>query len=545
MKPYQLKRIENTALAVILLLALALRLDGLGWGMPNARHLFSYHPDEAPLLGAVWYILTTGDWDPHFYHYGTFYIYLVAVCAKAGALMGLVAVPQGGWVELHWIARALTALMGTATVYFAYLIAKRLGGLPVGLGAAALLAVLPAHVVNAHYATVDIPATFLVTLLLFILLHLFGRAEISWYVLAGVVLGLAAATKYTVVLAAVPFLAAHIFGRDEHGYSPSILYLIVGIAVAAVAFYAVTPYMLLLTKEGFRLNPDMVRDVRFEMEHMRAGGTFAFVNTGPGWVYHLLRSLPAAMGYAALALALVGAVLMMQRGGAVGLVLFAFALPYFGVVGAGKERFLRYMIPLLPVLAISAVYALWRLRQASLAGLGPWGSLAAPALLAAGVFAVTLWYASQMVQIMAAPDVRTAAADWLRPRLERTTKVGLADAPWYYTPAITPYNAGALSLAEFQRWQQDNPPYRIIIIGWDAAKLRRERPHYFIVSDAEYADLLRLKRPDAVALMNALPQSYAKLRAFEPPPPLPWLRPPKLACPPDWLYTWPRVEVFY
>lgn len=499
-------------------------------------------------MSAVWYMLVTGDWDPHFYNYGTFYIYLVAVIGKIGSLIGLVPLPSGGWLQLHWIARTLTALTGGATIGLVYVLAKARRGLPLGLGAALLLAVLPAHVVNSHYATVDVPATFLLALFMVIVLRFFGHAQWAWYVLAGLTLGLAAATKYTAGIGVLALVAAHIYARDEEGYSPSMFLLIAALAVAAVAFLAVTPYLFVMTSQGFRVNPDFVRGVTFEMEHARAGGTFAFVGTGSGWVYHLLRSLPAGMGYIALAVSVVGCVLLIQRGGPVPLVLFSFAIPYFAFTGASKERFLRYMLPLLPVLAIAAAYAAERLRDAVTPRLGGmWAALAA-GVPGAAVFGVTLWYAAQMTSIMAATDVRDQAANWLRPQLAHSGKIGLASDPWYFTPPITPYNGGLRSLAEFHRWQRENPPYRVIVIGWEAAALsrsKRERLDFFVVSDAEYADLLRLKRPDALALMAALPKRFPRRVDFEPPPPLPWLRPDKIACPPDWLYTWPLIEVYY
>lgn len=545
MKPYQIKRIERAALAAIMLAALVLRFVGLRWGLPNAAHMFSYHPDEAPILGPVWYMLNTGDWDPHFYNYGTCYIYLVAILAKFADLIGVLPAGLQGWSDLHLIARVVTALMGTVTVYLVYVIGKNRAGTSVGLAAAALLAVLPAHVVNSHYATVDVPATLFIALLFVILLRLFGTAELSWYLVAGLALGLATSTKYTMVLGIISFIAASLYASDESGYSPPAWYPIAGILVAAMAFFAVTPYLLVLKQHGFELNPDLVRGVKFEMEHARVGGTFAFLDTGPGWIYHLLRSLPAAMGYVALALGLIGSILLIQRGGPVALVLFAFALPYFGLIGAGKERFLRYVLPLLPVMAVAAIYTLDRVREASVPKLGIRGAVVVPAALGVGCLALTAWYAVQMVRTMTEPDVRDQAAAWLAPRATKTTKIGLASVPWYFTPPLTYYNGGERSKTELHKWQQDNPPYRLVVIGWDDATLKSDRPQYFVVSDAEYADLLRLGQQDAVGLMDALRARYPDVKTFEPPPPLPALRPGKLACPPDWLYTWPRIEVYY
>jgi 4-amino-4-deoxy-L-arabinose transferase-like glycosyltransferase len=543
-KPYQIERIERGCLAVILLLALALRFAGLRWGLPSAAHLFSYHPDEAPLLGPVWYMLQSGDWDPHFYNYGTFYIYLVAVCAKFGAILGFVGLPDGGWIELHLLARSLSALLGVGTVYLVYVIGKDLGGPPVGLGSAALLALLPAHAVNSHYATVDVLATFLIMLLLAVLPRLFGMADLAIYLVAGLALGLATAAKYTMILGVVPLLFAHLFARDEQGYAPCLLMPIAGLAAAALAFWAVTPFLLLLGDDGLHLNPDFLRDLHFELEHMRIGGTPAFAATGNGWLYHLLRTLPAGMGYPALLLGLVGAGLMLRRGGGVAIVLLSFALPYFFVIGAGKERFLRYSLPLLPVLAVSAAYALERLRLAAPPALAAWKGAVAPAVLGLAVLAATTWYAGQMVGTMTAPDPRTRAAEWVAARAAPQTRIGLASRPWYFTPPLTPFNGGLRSAEEFRKWQREKPPYRVIVTGWDAAALRRARPDFFVVSDTEYADLLRLGQADAVGLMSALHQRY-RHQVFEAAQPLPALRPAKLACPPDWLYTWPRVEVYH
>ena len=47
--------IRNAPLLFILLLALGLRLWGIGWGLPNATRLFSYHPDESLVAGEASY----------------------------------------------------------------------------------------------------------------------------------------------------------------------------------------------------------------------------------------------------------------------------------------------------------------------------------------------------------------------------------------------------------------------------------------------------------------------------------------------------------
>ncbi|HMC83217.1 MAG TPA: hypothetical protein VKL61_08290, partial [Candidatus Polarisedimenticolia bacterium] len=65
-------RASPVPLGLILALGLGLRLWGLGWGLPNEHHYYSYHPDEAyllqtssPAFGGL--DLPHGKFLPHFY----------------------------------------------------------------------------------------------------------------------------------------------------------------------------------------------------------------------------------------------------------------------------------------------------------------------------------------------------------------------------------------------------------------------------------------------------------------------------------------------
>ena len=79
----------------------------------------------------------------------------------------------GSWHSLDQVsaahfylwARALTAALGTATVFLLFQIGLRWGARHALLGAG-LLAVLPMHVRESHFVLTDVPATFFVTLTL-------------------------------------------------------------------------------------------------------------------------------------------------------------------------------------------------------------------------------------------------------------------------------------------------------------------------------------------------------------------------------------------
>ena len=166
-------------LFLTILLGLMLRTAGLTWGLPDARHpLATYHPDELINLSAA----TAAD-IPHlqldikFYNYGTFYFYLVSLAHTVGRGWGLIPTTPNGYdalspqaapeqAALFLAGRIVTALLGTATIAVIYFLGRRLYGRKAGLIAALLYAVTPIAVQHSHFLTVDVPATFFVSLAL-------------------------------------------------------------------------------------------------------------------------------------------------------------------------------------------------------------------------------------------------------------------------------------------------------------------------------------------------------------------------------------------
>ena len=158
--PTRRSSVELLLVLLIGLCALALRFAGMGWGLPEAEHFFSYHPDEILLLRPAFHFVQ-GDWNPHFFNYGTLYISLVGIPAVA---LGLVPDPSLfplGLAPLYLEGRFITGALGAASAVILYY-ALRAEGRRFAALSALLLAFCPLHVVTSHYATVDVPATFFV-----------------------------------------------------------------------------------------------------------------------------------------------------------------------------------------------------------------------------------------------------------------------------------------------------------------------------------------------------------------------------------------------
>jgi 4-amino-4-deoxy-L-arabinose transferase-like glycosyltransferase len=158
--------LRNAPVLFILLVAFGLRLWGIGWGLPNATRLFSYHPDESMVVGAS---LTINPFafqlDPGLYNYGSLALILNSFAIHLGEFTGLVVpgpAPSVPSATALLTARLVTALLGVATCGFLFGTGQRLYGTAAGIVAAAFYACAPLAVQHGHFATVDVPATFFV-----------------------------------------------------------------------------------------------------------------------------------------------------------------------------------------------------------------------------------------------------------------------------------------------------------------------------------------------------------------------------------------------
>jgi len=546
------------------LLAAAFRLSGLSWGLPDGRHYFSYHPDELPLLLPA-ITISQGDWNPHFFNYGTLYIYLVGIPAVIfGIVPDSVPFPQG-LAPLYLTGRILAALLGTATVPLLYLALRR-EGRSLALGSALLLTICPLHVINSHYATVDVPATFFLVVAFLFALRGAERATLKNATLTGLFVGLAAATKYNAGLFLLPALLAPVLVGQERVSCPGPRKRKLGgpswwlglPAGALVAFLVCNPWI------G---TPEFRQGFLFEWRHAQAGGTFAFVGTGSGWSYHLLHGLPVALGYPLLAAVIIGFVLAFRSKSPAFRLSLVWCLFYFAIIGFGKERFIRYLVPMMPFVCVLAA-SLWVSR---LDGGPEWRQRRGPCVLAAAVLGLTgLYSLGQLIPLLRldprdaswvslqtlfaaradasdAFDVRlvSMAPGWRQLATSRPrARIGLVSVPWYYDPPVSPYNAGAFSQPMFEQWNRETGS-RIAITGWEVDRLRQALPVVFLISDLEVADLQRLGRADVSEFLATLDATYGRAAYKVGRRPFSWLAPPRDRQPPDWLYTVPQVTMYY
>ena len=136
--------------------ALALRVYGLRWGLPGRADM---NPDEETVLAIVGRI-SWRNLDPGAYFYGGFFY---QACVVVRSILQALW-PGIGEPALVLAYRSVSATFGGATVAVLYLLLRRLAPSgPAPLIGATLLAIMPLHVWDSHFAVTDITLTFWTT----------------------------------------------------------------------------------------------------------------------------------------------------------------------------------------------------------------------------------------------------------------------------------------------------------------------------------------------------------------------------------------------
>jgi uncharacterized membrane protein len=380
---------RRTLLAILTLLALALRLYGIDWDAGTALH-----PDERQIVfvsqALGWpgsfhqFLSVQSPLNPHFFAYGTFPLYLLALCAHGLAWLAA-AIGHSGWpngpngpafTQFLLTGRALSALADTGTVLLTYLLGRRIGGYPVGVLAAALVAVTPFEVQVSHFYAVDTVLVFFVVLTLLGAVALATDDGWGWPVWCGLGLGLALATKVSAAPLFLPVLAATFLrGRNQRSVLAFVSATLVVLGIAIVAFVIAMPYALIDMRDFVAQVSEQGMLARGQLDYPYVR---QFAHTTP-YLYEIrnivLYDQGPALGIAGFAGVGYALVRLWRRWDDMVLLPMLWFLPYFAITGSFYVKFSRYMLPIFPMLATFAALALYALhrrwtQQSSLSTLG-------------------------------------------------------------------------------------------------------------------------------------------------------------------------------
>lgn len=423
-------------LAALAILALTLRLVGLDWD----RGLY-LHPDERfvvwvttdmrwPQSIAQFFNSAESPLNPYntqheSFVYGTFPSFLVK------AIAGLFGMDSYG--QIYLVGRATNAVFDTGTVVLTALLARRFFNDRAGLLAGFLLAFTPLFLQSAHFFTVDTISVFFATAVFVCVVRSWDRSSIGWMALAGVMVGLAGASKpnYLISIAflALPVLElirlrgwrALVPRLDEREY-PAIPALLTGGFLAFWIFRFAMPYAFSGPRWwNISLNQTWLDDIAF----WRAVQT-GLIDMKPSiqWIdrtpviYILQNMVLWGMGVALGAMALISLAIAVWRLvrsdtwpswwwlGMVGWIIAAIAM--YGTGIAQNQRYLMHIYPFLIVLVAGFLVELeLKLHRKWIAQ-----------LLTTGVVLYTLLFGLAFDSLYIRPITRIEASEWIYANVE-------------------------------------------------------------------------------------------------------------------------------
>ncbi|WP_054522321.1 DUF2298 domain-containing protein [Thermanaerothrix daxensis] len=481
----------DALLILILLVGAYFRLVGLDWD--EEQHL---HPDErfmtmvassvrSPGSLAEYFNTATSPLNPHvvgygFYVYGTLPLFLVRWVGEA--------LGKTGYGEIYLVGRVLSALADLFTVFLVYHIARHLyrrTGLGVLAAAFAALAVLQIQL--SHYFTVDTFANAFLYLAFYAAVRVMTaplpedsqgtpmasgmREPVGFYLLFGVGLGLALASKVSTLPVAVllPLAVLIRFSRlpADSRYAIGtgmVRNLLLAVGVAFLCFRVFQPYAF--SGPGFwglAINPRWVDNLR-ELSNLSNGDvdfppalqwarrpvTFAWENMVK-WGLGLPLGILAWAGFLWMGNRIIKGEWREH------LLLWGWTGLYFTWQSLNFTRAMRYQLPVYPALAVIAAWAVtmwWEKGQSSMIAVRSHPKRHQVLALGLGglVLVGTFLWAFAFTRIYTRPVTRVAASRWIYQNvpgpisLQIQSETGVLNQP-------LPVRAGAsLTAAQPLRW---------------------------------------------------------------------------------------------
>jgi Dolichyl-phosphate-mannose-protein mannosyltransferase len=336
------------ALVLLLIATLALRLWGIKSGLP-----YSFNSDEATHFVPRAVGFFSHDLNPHYFLNPPGYTYLLYIVfelwfGSADAVMRTYATDP---TAVFVVARVVASVLGTVAVWFTYLAGSRFFNRTIGLLAAAIFGLSFLPIFYSHLALNDVPTLAPVALSLYAASGVMRRGRRRDYVLAGLGVGLAAATKYTGGFTAMCLvLAAACDAADGSARSVARRVGLAGL-VALAAFVIANPYALIHFS-------DFASGVSQQASEAAGSDPVKLGTKAGNGIGYYLWTFTWGLGWGPALAAVGGAILLIVRR-RLGLVLtlVPVCIAFIVFMGDQQRYFGRWLMPVFPIVSLLAAYA--------------------------------------------------------------------------------------------------------------------------------------------------------------------------------------------
>jgi hypothetical protein len=504
----------------IMVLALWLRLWGLGFGLPHR-----YHIDEPPHVLAALRIaqgqlqIDYPPLSPNLHQVLLLFLFagLFVFLKLSGAVTGpgeFAALYQRDPTAFYLLARGLSVVCSLLALVALYLLVRKVRERRIAVLACFFLALCFLDVRHAHFAKMYTLLTLLVLICVYLSLIYARRGDQGFLIASGIVCGVIIGLRFSLSpIGLVPLAAIvlRIIGDDRSGRVKRFLsrmgHLVwavpLGILIGAPALIFNTQYSL--------------RRIGIWAHHAVATeGFLGFqFTTMPTWQLYayLLR---IAWGMPLVLLMLLGLIRVLVRHRREDLHLFLFPVSYLIVLllaSSASSAFARYVVPILPFLALLAAEGTLALGSRLFGEFPTHIMHAGLGVLAVALVAPPCARIVRLDWLWMQTDTRTLAKTWIETNVPEGTKIA---GQWHGPPLATQSDPEPRSLRT----------YDVTILNPFASDARLYSTDYYQENGFEYLILssfiYKLKRMDPVedarrcAFYEALEQDQDLVAEFKP-----------------------------
>ncbi|MDD5643856.1 MAG: glycosyltransferase family 39 protein [bacterium] len=409
---------------LVIALAVALRVWGLGFGLPDILHA------DEPIVVNKAMSFGTGDFNPHWFlippltSYMLFILY--GIFFLAGHISGFfhstedfISLYLSDPTYFYLIGRFFLGVVPSIiSVLMVRKIAKEVSGNEdISIAAAFFLSVTFLFVRDAHYIYADMPRIASMLCAIFYYVKISKGNKTADYVSASFFTGLAVAFKYNSALLVFPFFAAFFMGRNaEQTHSRKIKKLFLSVFIMFAVYILLNPFSLLDFKT-------FINDFKNQSSQMSAAGI----------CHHVSYSLLHGMSLSLLACSALGIARELYMKNKTALILIIFIAAEYAALVFFSQPHARYVLPLIPVLCYFAASFIYNLSR-----------------ILSGDSRRTVWFVV-ICLVMSAPtfiktcysdylfsagDTRKEAKRWIEENIRKGEKIALDHT--FFGPALLP-----------------------------------------------------------------------------------------------------------
>ena len=521
-------------LSIILLLSLFLNIVGITWGLPDR-----WNVDEsvASVLKMAYDKKITPENDithPTFYYFFliVFLGFFILLLKLTGYPLYLAASSSAvSWVNfassdpflassLYIIARMLSAILGVATVFTVYLIAKKIYSKKVGLFSALILALSIGFIVDSHYAK----SSSLVGLLSVLTVYFCIRAVYNGkfrrdFLIASFLAGLSLATKFNGGILILPLITTYLYNyTSNYPFThKSIIYFLKHLKTlvnSKIVISAIGIYILgfFIGFPGFFLNFTKYHSgLRFYEKHYFIGylspglRALDFLKSAGSYFYRLID----IYGISLFLIVFAGLIAVSKDKNQGKKIILSLVIPYFLIISSiqiTKQPIAKYIILIVPFLAIFGGLFLNKLTE----------SRRVPNGIKYLFFLLVLFFSFRHIayteNIFLKNDIRYIATEWIDKNIPYGASIEIfSELDWYFSSRLLrKYNVvffgtdskSATNKSQFRVWidQEKVKEY----FRW--LNIKGPQSEYLILSSMDFIDEMfkNLKQVERAAFLKNL-----------------------------------------